>query len=546
MGLALLLAPPWGAPLFPLLAFVFGVYFLFAGAVLLYPGRLAAPAGRAAALVGDAAALAVVLLIAPTHPAPFLLFFIYFTLVAGLWWGWRASAGLSLLVGVGYTWVTWRRLALETGVSSWSVLSWENWATVGGLLVAGGLVGVVTERERRHLGWMGVVGYFARLLSLDTPWRELWRQWLAEVSRRFRARRALLAYRDSESDRLLLWDFQWRAGEAVCSEADRPPRDAREFLLLDAEPWSLLGANLSEKDSAKWLLRQELSSTPVSQSFGLSGRFFKEFKPRSLLSVPLRAGGEWRVRLFLLDADAGRFEASQLDDLQQLLGALEPTLASLLTVRSLLTQAVDKERERVSRELHDGVAQALASVEMQLNVFRRLAGVEPARAAEGLVRLQEAVKQEQDELRRFVRTLKPLRVPAAELNRWVLAHCAQFRQETGIEVDVLADPVDDKLPEGVCREVFLILREALHNVRKHARAKHVLVRLRQDDAFLRLVVDDDGRGFPFAGSYTQRALEEQGLLPISIGEHTRAVGGTLTIDSTPGSGATVRVDIPLT
>jgi signal transduction histidine kinase len=72
-----------------------------------------------------------------------------------------------------------------------------------------------------------------------------------------------------------------------------------------------------------------------------------------------------------------------------------------------------------------------------------------------------------------------------------------------------------------------------------------MVWLRQDDAFLRLLVDDDGCGFSFSGTYSQRALEEQGLGPVSISERTRALGGTLTIDSSPGSGSTLRVDIPL-
>ncbi|MFQ5694927.1 MAG: sensor histidine kinase, partial [Terriglobia bacterium] len=95
------------------------------------------------------------------------------------------------------------------------------------------------------------------------------------------------------------------------------------------------------------------------------------------------------------------------------------------------------------------------------------------------------------------------------------------------------------------REVFFLLREALHNVRKHAEAHHVTVRLRQDEAYLRLLVDDDGRGFPFSGVYSLPALEESGLAPVSVAEHTRALGGTLTIESMPGSGATLRVDIPL-
>ncbi len=403
------------------------------------------------------------------------------------------------------------------------------------------MVGVVAERERRNLGQLALVEGFARLLSLDTRWPELWQRWLDALCRRYQARRALLAYHDPETDRVLLWDLRLDSKSPHCDEADRPPRDARVFL-LDVEPWSLLGQNLGGA-ATRWHLRQELTSAAVHNPFSLPERFAEEFSPRALLSVPVAVGIAWRGRLFLLDA--ARFDLDQLDDLQQLLEGLSPVLANLLAVRSLLVQVVDRERDRISRDLHDGVAQTLASLEMQLNVLGRVAVTDPSRGVEGFERLTHIVKQEQDELRRFVRTLKPVRVPASELNRWLLAHCMQFQQETGIDVELMADPVEDKLPEGVCREVFLIVREALHNVRKHAGARHVLVRLRLEEEQLRLVVDDDGRGFPFAGTYSQRALQEQGLMPVSIGEHTRALGGVLTIDSTPGNGSTLRVDIPL-
>ena len=533
LGVALLLAPPRGSAALPMVAFFFVVYFLFSAAALLYPRWLATLQGQIASWTGDVAALAVVLLFAPTHPAPFVLFFVYFALVAGLWWSWRAAAVLSLLVSVGYLWISWAEGGMEA-------LWWEGWATVAGLLVAGIVVGLVAERERRNLGQLALVEGFARLLSLDTRWPELWQRWLDALCHRYSARRALLAYHDPETDRVLLWDLQPDAKNPHCEEADRPPRDARVFL-LDSEPLSILGQNL--RSVPRWHLRRELTSVTVDQPFSLPERFAEEFAPHSLLSVPVLVGSAFRGRLFLLDA--ARMELDQLDDLQQLLEGLGPVLANLLTVRSLLVQVVDRERDRISRDLHDGVAQTLASLEMQLSVLSRVAVTDPSRGVEGVERLQRVVKQEQDELRRFVRTLKPVRVPASELNRWLLAHCMQYQQETGIDVDLMADPLEDKLPEGVCREVFLIVREALHNVRKHAGARHVLVRVRLEEEQLRLVVDDDGRGFPFAGTYSQRALEEQGLMPVSIGEHARALGGAVTIESTPGNGATVRVDIPL-
>ena len=544
LGLGLLLAQPQQKPLTQLLAFIFGVYFLYAVLVLVFREQLLARPWRIALLGGDAAVLLVVLLFAPNQPAAFLLFFLYFTLVAGLWGGWWAASGLSLLVSVAYLWVMLINTVRGPVASLLLTAFQSEWAVVGGLLAAGLLVGSLAQRERRQIERAAVSERFARLLSLDTGWPELWRQWLQQLCREFRAERALLAYHDPETDRIALWDFHREGAREGFEESDRPPRDARMFL-FDLEPYAFSVGGLHRPRAAHWRLRLRGGELLREKKFDIPERFVREFSPRSLLSIPVAVGGEWKARLFLLNGDTGDFAGAERDELEGLLVGLAPILASLLAVRSLMTRRVNQERDRVVRELHDGVAQTLASVEMQLDVFRRLAAREPERTAEELGRLQAVVKQEQEELRRYLRTLKTVRLSATELGHWVLAHCVRFQEETGIEVDVEAEPLGAALPEGVCREVFLILREALHNVRKHAGAEKVLVRLRQDDTRLRLVVDDDGRGFPFSGSYSLRALEETGMIPVSIGEHTRAVGGTLTIDSTPGSGATLRVDIPL-
>lgn len=545
VGLALLLAPPRSTPLFPLLGVVFGTYFLYAAAGLFFYRQITSERWQMAMLLGDAAALGVVLLFAPRHPAAFLLFFLYFALLAGLWRGWWAAAGLSLLVGAAYLGLAWK----ESAAARWSslpetILHGESWGAVVGLLAAGLLMGTLAQRERRHIERAALLERFVALLNLDARWPELWQRWFSALLEHFRAGRALLAYHDPETDRVAVWQYAPTPNNDEVAEADLPPRDAL-MLLLGEEPVSLLGNRLDRPGAEDWRLRREFTSVGVENDYSLPVRFRERFSPRSLLSVPLPVQGSWRARLFLLDAQGGSFELDHLEGLQRLLEGLLPLLANLLTVRSLMTERVNQERDRISRELHDGVAQTLASLDMQLDVYRRSAAGDGVNLAEELSRLKSVVKQEQESLRRYIRTLKPVRVPATELTRWVLAHCAQFQQETGIELDVEAEPVDATLPEGVCREVFLILREALHNVQKHSGAQNVLVRLRQDDAYLRLLVDDDGRGFSFAGTYSQVALEEKGLLPVSIGEHTRAVGGTLSIESSPGGGATLRVDIPL-
>lgn len=544
LGLALLLTPPRGTPLGPVLAMVCALYFLYAVLGFAFYRQLTTRAWQAATLAGDAATMGVILLVSPEQPAAFILFFLFFTLVAGLWRGWGMAAGLSVAVSAAYLALAWRASQTEAAGPLMGDGGWKSW-TMGGVLVAAGtLVGALGQRERRRAEQGAEVEELARLLSFDARWPELWQRWLRKLCQRFRAQRALLAYHDPESDLVGVWQFTLEGGGRL-EEYDSPPRDARTFL-LEGFPFSLLGNRLQAAGQETWHLRHAYSTDAGSEKkFLLPGRFALEIAPRSLLSVPVSVGGKWRGRLMLLDAAEGGFAVGDLDDFQRLIGGVGPMLANLLTVRSMIRQAVNEERDQISRSLHDGVAQTLASLVMQLDVYRRQAVEEPERTAEGLEQLQGVVRQEQESLRRFVRTLKPVRVPATELNRWVVAHCVQFQQETGIEVEVLAEAAPTSLPEGVCREVFLILRESLHNVRKHAEAHHVRVELHQDDATLRVVVGDDGRGFPFAGTLSAAELEEKGLLPVSVGDHTRFLGGTLSIESSPGEGATLRVEIPL-
>ena len=110
---------------------------------------------------------------------------------------------------------------------------------------------------------------------------------------------------------------------------------------------------------------------------------------------------------------------------------------------------------------------------------------------------------------------------------------------------LLLDSAELHAPDRVCREIFQIYREALNNIKKHAKASHVVVKLSQDDSRLTLVVDDNGEGFSFAGRFTGDELDRLRLGPISIKERTRTVGGVLTVESNPGHGARLTIEVPL-
>src|SRR5260370_714471 len=139
---------------------------------------------------------------------------------------------------------------------------------------------------------------------------------------------------------------------------------------------------------------------------------------------------------------------------------------------------------------------------------------------------------------------RPLRVRSADVVDLMRGFAERYRNESTLALDLLIDSADLHAPDRVCRELFQIYREALNNIKKHAKASHVVVKLTQDDSRLVLVVDDNGEGFSFAGRFTGDDLDRLRLGPISIKERTRTVAGALTLDANPCHGARLILEIP--
>src|SRR5258708_836733 len=122
-----------------------------------------------------------------------------------------------------------------------------------------------------------------------------------------------------------------------------------------------------------------------------------------------------------------------------------------------------------------------------------------ATGVSGLVSLQQTVKNEGAELRQTVTDLRPLRVQSADLVDLMRGFAERYRNESAVALDLLIDSAQLRAPDRVCSEVFQIYREALNNIKQHAKASHVVVKLSQDDSRLVVALDDNGEGFSFAG-----------------------------------------------
>jgi two-component system sensor histidine kinase DegS len=221
-----------------------------------------------------------------------------------------------------------------------------------------------------------------------------------------------------------------------------------------------------------------------------------------------------------------------------------PAVHGAYLLRRLRSRVGAAERARLARDLHDGLIQALVGIEMRLAALRRAPPPEARARDHELDEIRRLLRSEVLNARELMDHLRPLDVAPRELLGVLAENVSRFQRETGIAAEFLADTAEVDLAPRTCREVVQILREALTNVRKHSDARNVLVRVALEDGAMKLIVDDDGRGFPFAGTLGPSDLEARRLGPAVIKERVRAVAGELTIDSVPGRGARLEVRVP--
>jgi signal transduction histidine kinase len=387
------------------------------------------------------------------------------------------------------------------------------------------------------------IEFFSRInstMQVDQGLAESLRLFLEELAISFNSEEALLLYRDTDLERIFLWRLKSGESERIVPES-MPLSRTDGFLLDDLDATICWNSLVGPGSGFGWDRRD---GRPIKTLPRLPGPAQQEFKVRSLMTVSFEQGGQATGRLFLLN---GRkpFQREDLAWLERIAQHIGPALENIFLLRHLRARAIEAERSRIARDLHDGILQTLLSIEIQLDVLRRRVPTTPDQAVAGLTTLQQTVKNEGAELRQIVTDLRPLRVQSADLVDLMRGFAERYRNESTIALDLLVDSTQLRAPDRVCREIFQIYREALNNIKKHAKASHVVVKLSQDDSRLVLVVDDNGEGFSFAGKFTADELDRLRLGPISIKERSRTVGGVLTVESNPGHGARLTIEVPL-
>jgi signal transduction histidine kinase/putative methionine-R-sulfoxide reductase with GAF domain len=224
-------------------------------------------------------------------------------------------------------------------------------------------------------------------------------------------------------------------------------------------------------------------------------------------------------------------------------GAIARSVALALENASLYEQsqqlAVSEERNRLARELHDSVTHSLFSITLIAQALPRLLEKDAKQARERMDRLTELGRGALAEMRALIFELRPAALENEGLASALAKHAAAFESREQIAVDLHVEG-EDRAPARVEEAALRVAQEALHNVAKHANASRVTVRLIVDTRRLELTVQDNGTGFDVDSPAGRRTL---GLT--SMRERAVLLGGTCTVESTRGSGTTIRLSVPL-
>ena len=198
--------------------------------------------------------------------------------------------------------------------------------------------------------------------------------------------------------------------------------------------------------------------------------------------------------------------------------------------------AQELERKRLARELHDETGQALTSILLGLKALEQ--GAADDRGA-AVASLRELVVSTLQNVRRLAVELRPSALDDFGLVPALERLVETFREQTGIDVDLVTNLRDERLASEIETALYRITQEALTNVVKHAGASRVSILLTQREGSAAVVVEDDGSGFD------PSTTSGDGLGLVGMRERVGLVGGRLRVESAAGSGATIVAEVPL-
>jgi len=206
----------------------------------------------------------------------------------------------------------------------------------------------------------------------------------------------------------------------------------------------------------------------------------------------------------------------------------------------MVVNAQEAERQRLSRQMHDGPAQAMSNFILQTEIAMRLLDADPVKAKEELASLKGAAMGTFQKLRNFIFELRPMMLDDLGLTPTIRKYVDAFKEQTGIEVGVTITGTERRLEPYLEIMIFRGIQELLGNAARHSQAANIKLQVDMGNDLVRVSVDDNGRGFDPETAHASASL---GLRLIK--ERVEKLGGTLDIDAAVGKGARIVFSVPV-
>lgn len=479
----------------------------------------------------------VILLYTHGENSPFFLYYVYSLITASFRWGFKETllfntANVGMYIAVHFA----------TGESR--VGFYRFWLGSTYLYVLACLIGYLGEHQKRIQRQLMSLAEMPRLFVARSRFSRMLEAAMTGVRELLGAGQAILVFHDSETNQFLVrktgegirkGSYQLGGLQAVEAEFLCAPRSHLGYLV---NPYKRLARVFGLRAVMAYDFDQQ---KVVTQAFQPDPRLSSIFEMDSMLSVPIFLGAEFRGRFYLVNRKREDFSLSDLQYLYLVVSQLAPLLENFRLLQRMQKVSILEEKNRIARDLHDGLLQSLASLDLRIEVFRRMLQDATPEALAELGELQKIVRDEHNEMRNYMKRLKTPAFAGVELYKALESYLSAFERETGLKVSLALPAQRIHLPGNLGREIYQMVHEALNNVRKHAAAREVEIRLAHEGQAIQLVICDDGRGFPESAA----GRGSRSAYPWSIQERTRALNGKLQVESDSGKGARLTIDIPL-
>jgi PAS domain S-box-containing protein len=311
------------------------------------------------------------------------------------------------------------------------------------------------------------------------------------------------------------------------------------FTYLNKKTLEFTGANSRELNGDGWATYVHPDDLPLAleanrQAAQRHERFIREYRVR-------RHDGVYR---WMCDIANPRFDAegSFVGFIGSAVDVTDQRLAreALEKVGGQLIAAQEKERSYLARELHDDICQRLAMMSLRIEKVTQGWGSGQMPVSEQLKQIWRQCSELTGDVQALSHELHPSILDNLGLVTAVKSFCREFSKQTGAVVDFSHTGIPDSLPREVSLSLFRVAQEALHNAAKYSGVKHFEVHLQGKPGGIELEVSDDGVGFDAAG-----VRSSEGLGLVSMRERILLLNGTISIESQPGVGTRIRVQVSL-